>query len=249
MELEYKAFDFKMETFRVDEKYAYFEGYLSTFGNVDLGDDVVVKGAFTESLLKKTPSLLWSHNGSEPLGIFESLVEDQKGLYVKAKMPLADSFVKERIVPQMEIGSIKSMSIGYWIPEYQKNVEFRDDVRYLKKVSLMEGSLVVIPMNDQATIKSLENQKITNLKELNERELEKAFHEGSAFSKKDSKMLVSFVKAGLVADDQDAQRDAEEKEKKEQEEQEEQKKKETEATQWSEIISSIKQIENKIEEK
>ena len=111
--LEYKTFPFEVKSFRQDEKYFYFEGYLSTFGNEDRGGDVAVKGCTIESLKEHTPSLLWSHKGDEPLGVFDSLVEDEFGLYVKARMPIDDTLVKGRIIPQMEIGSIKSMSIGY----------------------------------------------------------------------------------------------------------------------------------------
>ena len=144
---------FDIKSFKEDEKYFYFEGYLSTFGNEDRGGDVVVKGAFAESLKAHTPSLLWSHNNSEPLGVFDSLVEDDKGLYVKGRMPKEDDFVLKRIMPQMKIGSIKAMSIGYSIWG-EDGMESAAGVWYLKKLFLWEGSLVTIPMNEQAVIKS-----------------------------------------------------------------------------------------------
>ena len=236
MGMEYKSFDFEMKSFRKDNDFAYFEGYLSTFGNIDRDDDVIAKGAFTESIKELTPSLFWVHKSSEPLGIFESLVEDDVGLYVKAKMPLADEFVKNRVVPQMEIGSLKFMSAGFSIPDYNKNVEYKDGIRYILKVKLWEGSLVPIPANPLAAIKSHDRLKVEDLKGLDERSLEKAFHEGSSFSKKDSKMLVSFVKKGLIGDDQNEQRDAG-------------KDSENDSADWSEVISSIKQIKQNIEEK
>ncbi len=151
--LEYKSFPFEVKEFRQDEKYFYFEGYLSTFGNEDRGGDVVVKGAFIASLKEHSPSLFWSHDSKEPLGIFDEIYEDEVGLYVKGKMPLNDTLVSGRIIPQMEIGSIKSMSIGYSIWG-EKGCDFEKDIRYLRKLYLWEGSLVTIPMNDQAVLKS-----------------------------------------------------------------------------------------------
>ena len=132
------------------DEFLEFEGYLSTFGNIDHGNDVVMKGAFRESLKNRMPKLLWQHNWDEPIGIFTEIYEDEKGLYVKGKMPLADTLVKGRIEPQMKIRSIDSMSIGYFpnVSEY----DYDEDIRYLKEVELFEGSLVTIPMNDEARI-------------------------------------------------------------------------------------------------
>lgn len=148
--IEYKKFAFEIKQSNQDEEYYYFEGYLSTFDNVDHGRDTVVKGAFKKSLEQKMPKLFWSHKQDEPLGIFTDAYEDDKGLFVKGKMPLEDTFVKGRIVPQMKVGSIGSMSIGYIV----EDKEYKNNVRYLKQLDLLEGSLVTIPMNDQANLKT-----------------------------------------------------------------------------------------------
>lgn len=138
-----------------------FEGYLSTFGNVDHGGDVVLKGAFTESLKERMPSLLWQHDMCEPVGVFTEVLEDDYGLYVKAKMPKSDSLVSGRIMPQMKVGSVRTMSIGFYVMS-QDDIEYRENgVRALKKVTLVEGSLVTVPMNDRAQLtgfKSLMSQ-------------------------------------------------------------------------------------------
>lgn len=160
-ELEVKHFmevDFEIKQGREDEdedgkKVYRFEGYLSTFNNIDRGDDVILPGAFAESLKTLMPALLGFHKSDEPpLGIFEKVYEDEKGLYVHGLMPLDDVFVRERIVPQMEIGSLKSMSIGYSVTD-ASHVKYEAGIRYLKQVKLWEGSLVTIPMNELATIK------------------------------------------------------------------------------------------------
>ena len=135
-----------------DGKLFVFEGYASTFGNVDHGGDVILKGAFAESLKNRMPALLWQHNHSEPIGIFKEVREDEIGLYVKGCLPMDDDLVKGRIVPQIKIGSVSTMSIGY-IVESSEDIEYREDgVRALKKVTLLENSLVTIPMNDMAKV-------------------------------------------------------------------------------------------------
>lgn len=153
MKTIYKTYKFTKSHFEENEEFFMFEGYLSTFGNVDRGGDVVVKGAFIESLKEHEPSLFWSHNPEQPIGVFDELREDDKGLFVKGRMPKDDKFVNERIIPQMRIGSIKSMSIGFSIEDWAADTEMVDGVRFLKKVKLWEGSLVTIPMNAEAAIK------------------------------------------------------------------------------------------------
>lgn len=157
--LEVKVFDDN------EKDYYVFEGYASTFGNVDRGGDVVVKGAFKEAIeelsknskpisgttYSKFMPVLWQHNWNEPIGSFVEIREDEKGLFVKGILPKDDEFVKGRVIPQMKAGSISDMSIGY-IVKYEN---YKDNVRYIEKVMLFETSLVTIPMNEQANITSM----------------------------------------------------------------------------------------------
>jgi HK97 family phage prohead protease len=143
------------ETKENGTKYFTFKGYGSTFGNLDRVDDVVVRGAFLDSLKEFMPMLLWQHNWGEPIGIFVSCYEDDKGLYVEGKMPLDDDFVRGRVVPQMKIGSVKSMSIGYSIEKY--NYDENSGICYLQKLTLWEISLVTIPANPEAMITDMKS--------------------------------------------------------------------------------------------
>ena len=153
--LEYKNLAFEIKEFNNDDPdYFYFEGYGSTFGNIDRGNDVVVKGAFVESLKGQMPKLLWQHKMSEPLGVFIDAYEDEKGLYVKGKMPRDDKFVAERVIPQMKVGSINDMSIGFSIKDADYEKYNGANVRMIKSVDLYEVSLVTIPMNPEAAITS-----------------------------------------------------------------------------------------------
>ncbi|MGH2205109.1 HK97 family phage prohead protease, partial [Enterococcus faecalis] len=70
-----------------------FEGYGSVFGNVDSYDEKVMPGAFVESLAKHRREgsnvlMLWNHNAIEPIGIWEDLAEDGKGLWGKGQLIL-----------------------------------------------------------------------------------------------------------------------------------------------------------------
>lgn len=132
-----------------DNDHFTFEGMGST-SDIDLTNDIVEPTAFTESLQKRTPALCWQHNLSEPVGVFTSLGINPEGLKVAGKMPKADDFVRGRVIPQMRVGAVKSLSIGFRAVE----VEFDKErgVRIIKKLELFEISLVTIPANPHATI-------------------------------------------------------------------------------------------------
>jgi len=120
----------------------------STFGNVDLGDDVMVKGCFTESLKMETPVILWQHDRYEPIGMPEKVVETDVGLELDIVMPADDDFVKGRVMPQIRIGSIKAMSIGFRVIDFH----IENGVRFITKARLKEVSFVTFPMNEMAKI-------------------------------------------------------------------------------------------------
>lgn len=133
-----------------------FEGYASTFNNIDNGFDVVVPGAFTKSLQSRPAArvkMLWQHDVTQPIGVWTHAAEDSKGLFVKGRV-LRDVQKGAEAYALMKEGVIDSMSIGYQTLEsdFAKNGS-----RQLKELGLMEISLVTFPMNDQATVTTVKN--------------------------------------------------------------------------------------------
>ena len=66
-----------------------FEGYLSTFGNVDRGMDMVMPGAFRRTLKERKLSsikLLRDHDTRKVIGKWLSMDEDDRGLKVRGKL-------------------------------------------------------------------------------------------------------------------------------------------------------------------
>lgn len=151
---------FEVKQITEDEDYYIFEGYGSTFGNIDYGDDKVVQGAFIETVADlmssqkegKLPAL-WQHDTEEPIGSYTELREDSFGLFVRGRLPKADTFVSGRVIPQMKAGSIAAMSIGYSTLDYV----IEGGIRILKKLRLWEISLVTMPMNPKAIITGLKS--------------------------------------------------------------------------------------------
>ena len=129
-----------------------FEGYASLFGVADLGGDVVVAGAFRESLARRGPlgvKMLWSHDPSRPIGVWEVLREDRRGLFVRGHLDLAVTQAREALA-LMKSGAVDGLSIGF------KTQRSRRDPgtggRRLEKLDLWEVSLVTFPMLPQARV-------------------------------------------------------------------------------------------------
>lgn len=137
-----------------------FEGYASTVGNVDRGGDVVMAGAFANSLAKwkakgKMPKMLWQHDPGKVVGVWDDMTEDGKGLYVKGRV-LTDLQLGKELHTLMRHGAVDSMSIGYRTvdAEYEGS---NAEVRKLKELELWEVSLVTFPMNEEAAITNVKH--------------------------------------------------------------------------------------------
>ena len=151
---------FEVKQITEDEDYYIFEGYASTFNNVDRGLDAVMPGAFRETINElmasdKTGKLpaLWQHDSEMPIGSYIELREDARGLFVKGRLPKSDTFVSGRVIPQMKAESVSCMSIGYSTLDYV----IEAGVRLLKTLKLWEISLVTTPMNPLAVITGLKS--------------------------------------------------------------------------------------------
>lgn len=154
--MEKISLPFDIKEMSTDDKNFTFEGHLAAFNNLDHDGDIIEKGAFSEWLNKsvednkKTIPIFWAHSAGEPVGVFpiQDMVEDDKGLFVRGIMPKDDTFVSGRVIPQMRIGSVAKMSIGYRVRDFIN----KNGARILKNIQLWEGSLVTLPANENATI-------------------------------------------------------------------------------------------------
>jgi uncharacterized protein len=131
-------------------------GYASTFGNTDLGGDVVAPGAFAKSLAEhkandSMPAMLWSHDPAEPVGVWLEAQEDTKGLLVRGKLTMDTKRGAEARALAKD-GAL-ALSIGY----ATQDAVYENGRRVLKEVALFETSLVSVPMNPKAKIISVKS--------------------------------------------------------------------------------------------
>jgi HK97 family phage prohead protease len=166
--IEYKTFKFNLsaveETKAASGRFGIIKGYASTFGNVDRGNDVMVKGAFVKSIdwyrqEGKLIPMCYQHSMMHPIGGFNpaKMYEDEKGLWVEGEINL-DTDKGPEAYALAKQGVLTDMSIGFTCQDYElssKSGEESDNgsiVRKIKEVMLWEVSPVVVPMNPQAKI-------------------------------------------------------------------------------------------------
>ncbi len=135
-----------------------FEGHGSMFGNVDLGGDVVMPGAFKRTLAKhrkdgSLPQMFWMHDPSRVPGKWLSMSEDDDGLVVKGV--LADTPLGDEIHTLLGMDAVRGLSIGYQTTEQDYD---KDGNRLLKEVDLWEVSVVSLPMNPLAQVAHAKSQ-------------------------------------------------------------------------------------------
>ncbi|MDR1874235.1 MAG: HK97 family phage prohead protease [Synergistaceae bacterium] len=143
-----------------------FRGYGSVFDVVDAWDDVVLKGAFTKSLAKKKPALLWQHDSGKPIGVYTSMEEDNRGLKLEGRLLIDAVAQAKEAHALLQAGAINGLSIGY-IPlawEYETRKEKR--VRVLKEIDLWETSLVTFPANPKAIVGSVKSMDMKSIRDV-----------------------------------------------------------------------------------
>jgi HK97 family phage prohead protease len=156
MKKEYKRFDFKVTD--ADDSKGIIRGYASTFGNVDLGNDVVDAGAFKKTIQEskgKIP-ILMDHDPKYPMGWNLRAEEDAKGLFVEGEVNQKISYAKDRYEwakQAITTGGKMGLSIGYSVVKAIPDKEV-PMIRRLKEMKLWEYSFVVFPMNTQAAVTS-----------------------------------------------------------------------------------------------
>ena len=163
-----------------------FEGYGAIFGNVDRDGDIVERGAFKESLNKRTPALLWQHDQKQPIGRFEMIREDEKGLYVKGRIAIKGD--GERVHELLKMGALNGLSIGFVAKRASRNAA--TGIRTIHEADLMEISLVTFPANDMARVENVKSTLQDTVIPQTPRSFEAFLREGG-FSRSQAKAITA----------------------------------------------------------
>ncbi|MBF9029875.1 HK97 family phage prohead protease [Rhodobacterales bacterium HKCCE3408] len=132
------------------------EGYGSVFGVRDSYGDVVVKGAFAESLKARKPAFLFGHDQNRPIGKFIEIAEDGKGLRVKGQLNTRSKEGSEAF-EMLRAGDLDGLSIGFRVAKGGASINHKTGIRTLTELDLYEVSAVAIPANEDARITSVKS--------------------------------------------------------------------------------------------
>lgn len=129
------------------------EGYASLFDAPDQGGDLVARGAYAASLKRldaegRRVKMLWQHDPAQPIGIWDQVREDARGLYVTGRLLETVGRAREAAA-LIAAGAIDGLSIGYRTLRATKNDKGQ---RLLQELELWEVSLVTLPMLPSARV-------------------------------------------------------------------------------------------------
>lgn len=158
----------------VDEALGIVECFVAGIGNKDSVGDVLIAGAFTKSLTRRKPRVVWGHNWNDPIGkvleIYEVAPGDRRlpvkmltagigGLYARVQFNLNSEKGREAFANVAFFGQEQEWSIGYktldaiFDPNIQANV--------LKEVELYEVSPVLHGANQLTGTISVKSDDLT----------------------------------------------------------------------------------------
>lgn len=132
-----------------------FEGYISTYYDVDSYGTYFMPGAWDKSIERfnsgEVIPVLWSHDRTKPIGKCTELRSDEKGLWAHGKLTMEDPQAKIAYA-HMKDGSVLGLSVGFEM-DYD-SVEYNQDLDAygIADADLMEFSTVVFPANKNAKI-------------------------------------------------------------------------------------------------
>lgn len=160
-----------------------FSGYASVFGIQDLDGDVIVKGAFGNTLRKaretnRMPKMLWQHDTAQIIGKWQEMTEDDRGLHVKGSLILDVERGREAYA-LMKAGVLDGMSVGFNIRDAGRS----EGGRVIEEVDLWEVSLVTWGANQEA--------RISNVKAKDSIRDFEAFLRDAGFSRTESKAIAA----------------------------------------------------------
>lgn len=183
-----------------------FSGYLAYFDNVDSYGDIIVKGAFLDSINEihkrgRPLPVLEQHGGgfagsatdNTPIGYYESLHEDENGLWADGVLFSTERGKQMHTILREAPASTMGQSIGYRVvkrrhPTHEERERIKGVEQYLEALELWEGSIVTFPANEKARVDNVKSASMFW------RQLEENLRNGG-FSKDGAKKAISIIKA------------------------------------------------------
>ena len=125
--------------------------------------------------------MLWQHDPSQPIGVWDEIREDDKGLFVKGRI-LSDVAKGKEAAALLSAGAIDGLSIGYRTIKAGRGAKGE---RLLQELDLWEVSIVTFPMLPTARIDA------TKAAEMTERDFERLLTQDAGLSRSVARKLMA----------------------------------------------------------
>lgn len=171
------------------------EGYASVFGGIDSYGDTIEPNAYDNVISEgQKPLMFYQHDRwGVPIGRWEELSVDSKGLKVKGRLNLELKEAQD-VYSALKFGSLNGMSIGFRLRD--RDYEYDDnDVCHIKNISeLLEISIVNFPADKSARVMGVkaDPEDLEELKDI--RDCERYLRD-LGISKKMAQSIISVIKA------------------------------------------------------
>jgi HK97 family phage prohead protease len=195
-ELKYIALDLK----RVEPD-GTFSGYASLFNEPDLGGDVVLPGAFRDSLAKRTArgiKMLLQHDPAQPIGVWDELKENAHGLFARGHLMLDVARARETL-SLMRAGALDGLSIGFRTVVGRRDA--KTGLRRLAQIDLWEISIVTFPLLPNARVAHVKARAFAGGTIPTEREFERWLTQDAGLSRSQARAVIRFGHKGLTMQD------------------------------------------------
>ncbi|PIJ58732.1 prohead protease [Erwinia sp. OLMDLW33] len=152
------SFDQTEIKFTGDGKQGIFEGYASVFNNTDSDGDIILPGAFKNALANQTRkvAMFFNHRTWDlPVGKWDALEEDSKGLLVRGQLTPGHSGAAD-LKAAMQHGTVEGMSVGFSVSK--DDYSMGTSGRIFKNVAaLREISVCTFPANELAGVSAMKS--------------------------------------------------------------------------------------------
>jgi len=150
-----------------------FTALVSVFGNKDSAGDVVMPGAFTDTLSQWKSSgnpipVIWSHDWSDPFSHIGAVIdaeETDKGLQVTGQLDM-DNAKAEQVYRLLKTGRVSQFSFAYDVEEgawIEKSADGQPDSYYeLRKLKLYEVGPTLVGANQETDLLAVKTAALAN---------------------------------------------------------------------------------------
>lgn len=139
---------FESKAFSKGSKSLKIAGYANTITK-DRSGDIVTAEAWAKGVenFRKNPVMLYQHKHDQPIGRFDKITVDKKGIYVEGSISEAAE-KNHGIHTLIKDGALKSFSVGFRVKDGKFNRS--DESMIITDVELLEISVVSVPCNQDS---------------------------------------------------------------------------------------------------